>query len=60
MANAVKITMTKSTIGASPAQRKVMEALGLRKMHHSVTLPDTPQTWGAVKKVSHLVTAEEV
>ena len=33
MANKVKITLTKSLIGASPRQRKVVEALGLRKMH---------------------------
>ena len=60
MAKMIKITLTKSTIGASPKQRKVAEALGLRKMHHSVELADTPQTRGAVAKVSHLVTVEEV
>ena len=56
----LKITLTRSTIGASPKQRKVVEALGLRKMHHSVELADTPQTRGAVVKVSHLVTVEEL
>ena len=60
MAKMIKITLTKSTIGASPKQRKVVEALGLRKMHHSVELADTPQTRGAVAKVSHLVTVEEL
>jgi len=60
MAKKVKITLTKSTIGASPKQRKVVEALGLKKMHHSVELDDTPATRGAVKKVSHLVTLEEI
>ena len=34
MAKMIKITLTKSTIGASPKQRKVVEALGLKKMHH--------------------------
>lgn len=60
MAGKLKITLTKSTIGASPKQKKVVEALGLRKMHHSVELEDTPATSGAVRKVSHLVTVEEV
>lgn len=55
----IKITLTKSTIGASPKQRKVVEALGLRKMHQTVEMADTPQTRGAVAKVSHLVTVEE-
>ena len=59
MANMIKITLTKSTIGASPKQRKVVEALGLKKMHQTVELADTPQTRGAVAKVSHLVTVEE-
>lgn len=57
--NTVKITLVKSVIGASPAQRKVVEALGLRKIRHTVELPDTPQTRGAVAKVSHLVKIEE-
>ena len=60
MAKKVKITLTKSVIGASEKQKKVVEALGLRKMHHSVELLDTPQTRGAVTKVSHLVTVEEI
>lgn len=56
----LKITLTKSTIGASPKQRKVVEALGLKKMQSSVELADTPQTRGAVDKVAHLVTVEEL
>ena len=60
MAKMVKITLTKSIIGASPKQRKVVKALGLRKMHQSVELPDTPQTRGAAAKVPHLVTVKEL
>ena len=60
MAKKVKITLTKSVIGASEKQRKVVQALGLKKMHRSVELPDTPQTRGAAAKVSHLVTVEEL
>ena len=60
MANKLKITLTKSTIGANPKQKKVVQALGLRKLHHSVELDDTPATRGAVAKVTHLVTVEEL
>ena len=60
MAKMVRITLTKSIIGASQRQRKVVEALGLRKMHQSVELVDTPQTRGAAAKIPHLVTLEEV
>jgi large subunit ribosomal protein L30 len=55
----IKITLTKSPIGAQPRQRKVVEALGLRKMNQTVELEDTPQVRGAIKKVSHLVTVTE-
>lgn len=60
MAKMVKITLTKSLIGASPRQKKVVEALGLRKMHQSVVLVDSEVTRGAVNKVPHLLTVEEV
>lgn len=56
----VKITLVKSPIGASPNQRKVVEALGLRKLQHSVEQPDTPQTRGAIEKVKHLVKVEQL
>ena len=60
MADKVRVTLVKRTIGASPAQKKVVEALGLRKIRQSVELPNTPQTRGAVAKVSHLLTMEEI
>ena len=60
MAKMIRITLTKSTSGASPKQRKVVEALGLKKMHQSVELVDSPVTRGAVEKVKHLVTLEEL
>ena len=60
MANMLRITLTKSPIGATPHQKKVVEALGLKKMHHSVELADTPQTRGAIANVPHLVTVEEL
>ena len=55
----IKITLTKSPIGAQPRQRRVVEALGLRKMHQTVELEDSPATRGAVRKVAHLVTITE-
>ena len=60
MAKMLKITLTKSTIGAIPKHKKVVKALGLKKLHHSVELADTPQTRGASAKVTHLVTVEEL
>ncbi len=54
MAN-IKITQIKSRIGAPAVQKRTLDALGLRKMHHSVVLEATPSVMGMVKAVRHLV-----
>ena len=54
----IKVELVKSTIGSSPYQKKVVEALGLKKLHSVVELEDNAQTRGAVNKVSHLVKVE--
>ena len=56
----LKITWKKSYIGKPQDQRRVVQALGLRRLHHSVTVGDTPTIRGMVNKVSHLVTVEEI
>lgn len=56
----VRITLVKSVIGASSKQKKIVEALGLRKLQHSVEQPDNPSIRGSIEKVKHLVTVEEL
>ena len=60
MAKTLKITLVKSTIGATPKQKKTVEALGLKKLHHSVELADSAAVRGAIAKVSHLLSVEEL
>lgn len=52
----IKITQTKSRIGAPEVQKRTLDALGLHKMHHTVEHEDTPAILGMVRKVRHLVT----
>ncbi|HJR62032.1 MAG TPA: 50S ribosomal protein L30 [Vicinamibacterales bacterium] len=52
----VKVTLVKSTIGFNREQAKVVEGMGLRRIGHSVELPDTDATRGMILKVRHLVT----
>ena len=54
------ITWTKSGIGYSQRQKDTIRALGLRRLHHTVEHPDTPEFRGMVEKVRHLVKVEEV
>ena len=60
MADKVKVTLVKSTIGAIPKHRATVEALGLNTMHKTVELPNNAATMGMVKQVRHLVKVEEV
>lgn len=51
----IKITQIKSRINAPAVQKRTLDALGLKKMQHSVILEDTPSIRGMVKAVHHLV-----
>lgn len=58
MAN-LKVTLVKSTIGAVPKHKRTVEALGLKKLHKTVELPDNAATRGMIKQVEYLVKVEE-
>jgi len=54
----LKITLVKSPIGFNRDQARVVTGMGLRRIRHSVTLADTPETRGMILKVRHLVVVE--
>jgi large subunit ribosomal protein L30 len=56
----LKITLVRSTIGRPSDQGRAVESLGLRKVNQSVVRADEPSIRGAVHKIRHLVTVEEV
>ena len=60
MADKLKITLVKSTIGAIPKHRATVEALGLKKLNKSVELPNNAATKGMIAQVRHLVKGEEI
>ena len=60
MADKLKITLVKSTIGAIPKHRATVEALGLKKLNKSVELPNNDATKGMINQVKHLVNVEEI
>lgn len=60
MANKLEITLTKSVIGSKPAQRKTVEALGLKKINQTVEHQDNVATRGMINRVAHLVTVNEL
>lgn len=57
---ALKVTQTRSAIGAKPKQRGTLRALGLRGIGKTNTLPDRPEIRGMIHRVPHLVNVEEI
>lgn len=60
MAQQLKITLVKSTIGAQKKQKATVAALGLKKINSTVVQPDNGCIRGMVFRVRHLVQVEEV
>ena len=58
-AKTLTITLLRSTIGFNRTQAKTVEGMGLRRIRHSVELPDTPATRGMILKVRHLIDVQE-
>jgi len=56
----LKITQVRSRIGYKPKAKRTLDALGLRKMNHSVEKNDTPAIRGMIKKIEYLLKVEEI
>jgi large subunit ribosomal protein L30 len=56
----LRVTLERSVIGTNEAHRATVRGLGLRKIHDTRDLENTPAVRGMVKKVIHLVSADEV
>ncbi len=55
----VTVTQTGSPIGRKHDQRATLAGLGLKRMHATRTLEDTPAVRGMINKVHHLVRVED-
>jgi large subunit ribosomal protein L30 len=51
----VKVKLVKSTIGRLEAHKACVRGLGLKKIHQTVTLEDTPAVRGMINKVSYML-----
>jgi large subunit ribosomal protein L30 len=56
----VRITLVRSPLGRKPSQRRTVEALGLRRIRHSVEKELNEPVQGMINAVAHLVRVEEV
>lgn len=51
----IKVKPVKSTAGCKQSHRDTVRGLGLKRMHHTVELEDTPSVRGMINKVYYLV-----
>lgn len=56
---ALKVTQLRSAIGFAKDQAAALRGLGLRRIRHTVEVPDTPAVRGLILKVRHLVRVDE-
>lgn len=54
----IRVTLIKSTIGRIDAHRACVRGLGLRRMHHTVEVEDTPAVRGMINAVGYLLKVE--
>jgi len=55
----IKLTLVKSVHGRLAAHKACVSGLGIRRMHQTVTVKDTPENRGMINKVSYLLKIEE-
>jgi large subunit ribosomal protein L30 len=58
-AKRVKVTLVRSTNKRLASHKASVAGLGLRRMHHTVEVEDTPATRGMINKVSYMLKVEE-
>ena len=56
----IRVTQTRSGIGRPVRQKRTLIALGRKRLHQTVELDASPQVFGMVKKIGHLLKVEEV
>ena len=56
----LKVTLVKSKHGRLKRHKACVAGLGLRRMHQTVTVIDTPENRGMINRISYLVSVEEV
>jgi large subunit ribosomal protein L30 len=54
----IRVTLVKSCHGRLQSHRDTVRGLGLRRMHHSVEVDDTPQVRGMIRKIAYMLKVE--
>jgi large subunit ribosomal protein L30 len=55
----LKVTLIKSKHGRLKAHRACVTGLGLRRMHQTVQVADTPENRGMINRIAYMLSVEE-
>ena len=55
----IRVTLLRSPINTNASHRATVRGLGLRRLHHTVELEDTPAVRGMINKVGYLLRLED-
>ena len=55
----LKVTLIRSIHGRLKKHQACVRGLGLRRMHHTVEVIDTPENRGMINKISYMLKCEE-
>ena len=55
----LKVTLVKSKHGRLKSHKACVAGLGLRRMHQTVTVKDTPENRGMITRISYMLSVEE-
>jgi large subunit ribosomal protein L30 len=55
----LKVTLVKSKHGRLRSHKACIAGLGLRRIHQTVSVQDTPENRGMINRISYLVSVEE-
>lgn len=58
MADKIKVTLVRSFHGRLQNHKDCVRGLGLRRMHHTVEVMDTPENRGMINKISYMLKVE--
>ena len=56
----LRVKLVRSTIGRLKSHKDCVRGLGLRRIHQTRELEDTPEVRGMIRKVSYMVKCEEI
>lgn len=58
-AKTIRVTLVKSQHGRVAAHRACVTGLGLRRMHQTVEVQDTPEIRGMIRRIAYLLRVED-